>query len=492
MIFLLFLLTIDPRYHTLEEIADELDSINSNHPDITCIETIGYSTNDSLPLIAFKISDRASIEEDEPSVLFIGGHHAEEILGVEICMYMINDLVDQYGIDPVKTSWINDFQIWFVPLMNPEGHTIVMNAIDTTWRKNKRDNNHNGTFELNADGVDLNRNYNFYWSSGGTVDSSSEYYRGPYAFSENETQAIRDLALKHRFTFAITYHSARTGLTEIVYYPWNGNGKYSPDIMCIRNIANEIAHLIINDAGTGHYNAMVGYGLDGKARNWLYGVCGTFTYNIEVSTTTIQPGWMVDDICARNIVGAYFLFDRLRYSLLCGHITDEETGQPLSAEIIVKGHYDPDLPARTSDPQFGRYQHVLLPDTYEIEIRKPGYVSYINEDVEVNNNGMTVLDLSLKAIEKELNRGWGRSMIPLITPGIMHEMSIYIDDPGSFQVIKVIDVNGRTVKSFINPAMNRIYWNLRDQQEREVPNGVYYLVGQKAETFETAKFIIYR
>src|SRR4030043_247006 len=174
MMFLLFIFTIDARYHTLDEIITELGSINDRCPNITHIETIGYSTNDSLPVIAFKISDNASVEEDEPAILYIGGHHAEEILGIEICMYMINDLVNQYGVDPVKTSWIDNFEIWFAPLMTPEGHSIVLNSIDTTWRKNKRDNNKSGTFELGSDGVDLNRNYNFYWSNGGTSDSSSE------------------------------------------------------------------------------------------------------------------------------------------------------------------------------------------------------------------------------------------------------------------------------------------------------------------------------
>ncbi|GAH96518.1 unnamed protein product, partial [marine sediment metagenome] len=267
------------RYHTFDEVAYELDSIANHFSSITLLDTIGYSTCDSLPIFAMKISDNVNVNEDEPEVLYIACHHAEEILGVEICMYMINDLVSNYNIDSTITHWVDNREIWFVPLLNPEGHSIVMELIDTTWRKNKRDNNNNGVFDLDYDGVDPNRNYDFYWSNGGSSNPPSEYYRGPAPFSENENRAIRDFCVSHNFVFCNTYHSARTGLGEVVYYPWRcDGGGYSPDYPFIREVGDSIARRIINDQGNGHYLLLVGLGLDGRARNWLYGVCGTFTY----------------------------------------------------------------------------------------------------------------------------------------------------------------------------------------------------------------------
>ncbi|UCD20174.1 MAG: hypothetical protein JSU64_03285, partial [candidate division WOR-3 bacterium] len=300
MIWLIFLLSIDPRYHTAEEIAYEIDSIANDYSTVTVLDTIGYSTADSLPIFALKISDNPRLDEDEPSVLYIGGHHAEEILGIEICMYMISDLLTRYGVDSAATYWIDNREIWFVPLMNPEGQGVVMTGLDTIWRKNKRDNNNNGFFDLTYDGVDLNRNYDFYWTEGGSPDPPDEFYRGPYSFSENENRAIRDLAFREEFTFCITYHSARYGLTEVIYYPWHWSGGYSADYPFLRTVADSIAKRILRDSGVGYYTALPGEGLEGNARNWLYGICGTFTFCIEVSTTTIQPGWMVDGICQRN------------------------------------------------------------------------------------------------------------------------------------------------------------------------------------------------
>jgi carboxypeptidase T len=481
VILLLFIVSIDPRYHTFDEVAYELDSIATYFPSITHLDTIGYSTCDSLPIFAVKISDSADIEEDEPAVLYIGCHHAEEILGIEICMYMINDLIDNYTLDSTKTHWVNNQEIWFVPILNPEGHSIVMNGIDTTWRKNKRDNNNNGIFDLDYDGVDLNRNYDFYWSEGGSSDPSSEYYRGPEPFSENETRVIRDLCLEQYFVFCNTYHSARTGLGEVVYYPYRWSGGYSPDYPFIREIADSISKRIINDQGNSHYTALPGVGLDGRARNWLYGVCGIFTYCIEVSQTTIQPGWMVDDICERNLAGAYYLLERVAGSSITGCVYDSITGEPLSAEVIIEGYYDPELPPRQSEPQFGRFRRILAPGSYNIEVHHPDYVSKYYESIAVEQGTPTELNVYLRdkdyaAVFAHPNPGRDIVYIQLINPLHITRLKIY-------------DILGRLLRTFDNPT-SVVTWNCRDTQNREIPNGIYFIVGETTDENVCQKVIV--
>ncbi|MCK4940748.1 hypothetical protein KAS45_01535, partial [candidate division WOR-3 bacterium] len=401
MIWLLFLLSIDPRYHTFNEVAYELDSMATHYSSITMLDTLGYTDIDSLPIFALKLSDSVTMDEDEPEILYIGCHHAEELIGIEICMYMIDDLISNYNIDSTKTHWINNREIWFVPLMNPDGHGVVMTHMDTIWRKNKRDNDNNGFFDLTHDGVDLNRNYDFYWSNGGSTDFSSEFYRGPYSFSESEARAIRNLTLAHNFTFCITYHSARYGLTEVVYYPWRWSGGYSPDYPFIRVIADTISKRIIKDSGTGHYTALVGQGLDGRARNWLYGICGIFTYCLEVGTTTIPPGSIVDDICQRNLPGAYYLLERVEESGITGCIYDSLSGEPVSAEVVINGYYDSSLPPRKSDVTYGRFLRILKPGVYDIEVRNCGYASMYYDDIVVSDGQMTELNVLLNRISGE-------------------------------------------------------------------------------------------
>jgi len=489
MIWLLFFLSIDPRYHTFDEVAYELDSIASNFTEITELDTIGYSCFDTLPIFALKISDNVHVDEDEPAILYIGCHHAEEILGIEICMYMINDLLSNYGNDSAHTYWIDNREIWFVPLMNPEGQNVVMTHMDTIWRKNKRDNNNNGFFELTQDGVDLNRNYDFYFTEGGSTDPGHEFYRGPYSFSEPEVRAIRDLALAQNFLFCNTYHSARYGLTEVIYYPWSWSGGYSPDYPFIRVVADSMSNRIINDQGNGHYNALPGQGLDGRARNWLYGVCGVFTYCIEVSTTTIIPGSMVDDLCQRNMVGAYYLLERASQSGITGCIYDSLSGLPLNAEVIIQGYYDPNLPPRRCNPAFGRFIRILKPGVYDIEIRKRGYVGKTYENVEVVNGQMTEVNVNLVSMARETRVNDLQKKIRVSPNPSRTAVRIQFDQELAFSSVEVYDMLGRLVKTFNYPP-NDLTWQLEDELDREVAGGIYFLVGRTEDNDTMQKVVV--
>ncbi|MGB9722121.1 MAG: M14 family zinc carboxypeptidase, partial [bacterium] len=398
------ILLIDPRYHTYEEAMQELDSIATLYPTITKLYNLGFSTFDSLPIFGIKISDNPAIKEDEPAILFNGIHHAEELLGCEVSLFLLNDLVSKYGVDSSITHWINNTEIWIIPILNPEGHNVVMNGIDTIWRKNKRDNNNNGFFDLDSDGVDLNRNYDFNWELGGSPDPTDEYYRGPYPFSENETRIIKDLTLQNHFVFDVCYHCARTGQGELVYYPWRWGNQFAIDHPFIKRIADTLASKIINDAGNGTYVSIYGYATEGTARNWLYGVCGTFAYTIEVSRGCYPPGYRVDSICMRNLPGAYYLLERIFGSSITGIITDSITNQPLSAEVRVIGYYDSILPPRLSDSLFGRYRRILNPGTYSLRFIKQGYDTVTATNVVVSPGVPTILNVKMRPLgieEKE-------------------------------------------------------------------------------------------
>ena len=113
-------------------------------------------------------------------MLFIGQVHAEEILGVEIIMDLIEDLLFP---GPSIASHMNILKqyldIWLIPTANPEGLNVVHDELDLSYRKNKRDLSPNEPFPNNQfdydpsigndiDGVDLNRNFSFNWAFGDT------------------------------------------------------------------------------------------------------------------------------------------------------------------------------------------------------------------------------------------------------------------------------------------------------------------------------------
>lgn len=486
---------IDPRYHTYDEMVQELDSIATLYPAITKLYNLGYSTRDSLPILGIKVSDNPMLKEDEPAILFNGIHHAEELLSCEVCLFLLNDLVDKYGVDSAITYWINNAEIWIIPILNPEGHNVVMSGLDTIWRKNKRDNNNNGFFDLDYDGVDLNRNYDFNWELGGSSNPGDEYYRGPYPFSENETRIIRDLTLTNHFVFDICYHCARTGQGELVYYPWRWGNQFAIDHPFIKKIADTLASKIINDAGNGTYVSIYGYATEGTARNWLYGVGGTFAYTIEVSRSCYPPGYRVDSICIRNLPGAYYLLERTFGSSITGSITDSITNQPLVAEVRVVGYYDSTLPPRMSDSLFGRYRRILNPGTYSLQFLKQGYQTVTINNVVVAPGVPTVLNVKMQPLGVEENETGRNSHYLTILPNpfrnsveIRYRIGFQKNDlekvhdkqKSSAQLmdIKIYNVTGRLVKEWNYDIIRQsdcVVWDGKDSSGHKLPHGVYFI-----------------
>ncbi|MEO0076601.1 MAG: M14 family zinc carboxypeptidase [candidate division WOR-3 bacterium] len=480
-------LAIDPRYHTYGEVIDEMRLIWLNHQEITKIYTIGYTTGFNLPILAMKISDNPEIDEDEPAILFNGIHHAPEVIGPEICLYLMADLVAKYGNDSLITEIINSSEIWVLPMVNPDGNYIVHAGFDTLWRKNCRDNNQNGIWDF-GDGVDLNRNYDFLWSMGGTLTPSDRNYRGPYPFSENETQAIRDLALREKFVFDICYHSSKEAWEgEAVYYPWRWGNPFAPDHNHIRPIAESIALSIVNDAGTGTYYATYGRATEGGlTRNWLYYAIGTFAFTIEVSHGYFPPGYRVDSICQRNLPGAYYLLRRMHGSQITGHITDSITGEPMVAEVRILQAYAPPetIAPRTSDPTFGRYFRILSPGNYTVQVIKPGYDTVTIPNVNVTFGQPTVLDIKMqpgRAMEKKnqvLNVSYDDCQVAS-TIGTNFANIVISLKKQSDVTIKIYTSDGRLIKDFAThsyqPGKHILWWHFDDQNGHKVNNGIYFI-----------------
>ena len=109
--------SLDDMYHSTDEVYEFLDtldqSVHVGH--LVHLDTIGYSTQDNIPILAVRISDNAHIKEDEPRVLFIGQVHAEEILGVEVVMSMIKDLLfPDISIQNHMNILVQYLDIWFM------------------------------------------------------------------------------------------------------------------------------------------------------------------------------------------------------------------------------------------------------------------------------------------------------------------------------------------------------------------------------------------
>jgi len=472
---------IGSAYHTHDELKELMDGFAKDYPNITFLDTIGMTDTQGNIIQAIKISDNPMEEEDEPALLFDGQHHSNEPVGMESCLDIIEYLLSRYGIDQKVTDWVNNTEIWVIPMLNPDGwNYIIDNGLyNTYWRKNQRDNNENGIFDP-EDGVDINRNYDHNWITGGSGNFGSNTYRGPSIFSEPEARAKRDLALAQKFVLSISFHS----YGEVVIYSWSGDPS-APDQLLNRTFADSIASRVPKFSGNGTYSPTASNCTTGFSRCWMYVHCGTLEVTVETATQFIPAASEAQDIAQDNLNGALYLFDRLESSMLTGHVTDAKTGLPLSATIKITDVYEPVLNPRTSDEMYGRYFRPLLPGNYNILITKDGYIPKIFSNISISNNDITTLDVSLvpeiTSINDHILSGTGKKFklnsYPNPFSGDIH-ISYKLDKESNIS-IDIMDMNGRLISNLkqgiSRPGEHSMTWDGRDVSGAELGPG-YYLI----------------
>jgi len=405
-------------YRNYAEVLAELEQIEADNPDICKLYDIGeswgkiysdegnsYYDEYNHEIWALKVSDNVLVEEDEPSVYYMGTHHAREPISLEVSMAVLNHILENYGSDAEITENVDNTQIWFIPLVNPNGHKIVTDEYDVWWRKNIRDNNENGQFDnygdSGPDGVDPNRNYGFQWgNTGASNDWDSQVYHGPEAFSEPETQAMRYLMEAHHFVAGISYHSHG----ELVLFPFGyADGVNSPDHDAQEELAVQMANAIPGQY-SGNYTPTEAWDLYpamGTTCDYAYGVHGIFSHTIELANEFIPPSNQVEGICEDNIEAAMILLDRVSHSTLTGHISSSITREPIVAEILIEGIDDTGVEKfpYQSDEEFGRYYRLLQNGNYNITFSKYGYIPEFFSNVNINDTEQTILDAELQPIE---------------------------------------------------------------------------------------------
>ncbi len=250
-------------YMTLSEVNAAVDAIIADHPDIVSAKQNIGTTVQGRPMWAFKISDNPNVDEDEPEVMFTAAIHAREVITPLVLLNAINILTDDYRTDPAIAELVDSREMWFVAVVNPDGY-YYNESTDPggggMWRKNRR-NNGDGTY-----GVDLNRNFGYQWGyddEGSDPSSGEETYRGPSAFSEPETQNMRDFTIAHEFVSTIYFHS----YSNLVLYPWGYDYLLTPDDDLLAILADSMA--AYNSYAPGPAHGL--YPANGVTDDWGYG-----------------------------------------------------------------------------------------------------------------------------------------------------------------------------------------------------------------------------
>ncbi len=364
---------LDLGYKDANMVADLLAAYSERFPRLTRRAQIGTSV-EGRPIWALKISDRAGRDEREPVILLDGGHHALELLSTEMVLDAIQTLLSGYGADPEMTRLVDGFEIWCVPLVNPDGNQAFMTRTMKAGRKNSRDINGDGQVEP-REGVDLNRNYPFAWGTLGEIGSRSwpehHRYRGPAPGSEPEVVAMMELARRIRPVAAISYHTNGT----IILSPYATGGVKNPLNDEAWPIAKEIAAATPRQPNRKYYRVRKRlYAVDGVSKDWLRHELGTLAYLIELPYhNPREPGRRALAIAASRPTWMTLMRRYLDGPSLSGRVTDPD-GAPLAAEVRIAEivpRQGERWTARAQDGWFARY--LPAPGAYTVRVEAPGF-----------------------------------------------------------------------------------------------------------------------
>ena len=331
-----------------------LRGYHERYPEISELVEVGRSHQDR-PLLALKISDNPGASEDEPAVFFNGSHHSEELLSTEFALDVVAGLLEGYGRDGRVTRWVDQLEIWCLPMVNPDGVSYFLDGSLWANRKNGFDADGDGHLDP-FEGVDLNRNYPFGWGRrGSSAEFTSLYFRGPSGGSEPETRAIVDLANAEHFAAAISFHT----LGRAIFVPYLVEHAKDPK----PNIAEIIALELVAAApeqrnGRPYVVRPNGYPVAGSDQDWHQFEHGTVAYVLEGPYQNPPLNIRVDTVANTRPVWQTLL-ERVRSGpRISGHVRDA-SGTPVEATVVVEPQALYFEERWTSRPRDGRFDRLL-------------------------------------------------------------------------------------------------------------------------------------
>ena len=192
-----------------------IENLCKEYPEILSYSVYGKSTKGrSLPLVKMGTGAKKG--------LIVAGIHGTEHITTTYALRCIEDYCRAY-VNGGKYGNYNledlfaKYTLYVVPNCNPDGSEIAHNGdsplVSVT-------NFKRWEYKANANGVNLNRNFPFYFEGIEFYDSSNnlitlpnnEYYKGPSGGSEIETKELMELCGEHSFSFMLSLH-ARGNIT---------------------------------------------------------------------------------------------------------------------------------------------------------------------------------------------------------------------------------------------------------------------------------------
>ena len=254
-------------------LTKELHRLKEEHPKLK-VSTLGYSVF-GRPIPYLWLGEGKSL------VLYVATHHAMEWITGNLLLAFAEELLSLWRQNDSKTAeMLKAFSLVFVPMLNPDGVTLVFEGADPShpyYHRQLRMNGDNEDFshwQANARGVDLNHNYSAGFSEyqaiqrkQGILSGGPTLYSGLRPESEPEVAALAGLIRILRPVAILTLH---TQGEEIYYDSENATPKM-----------HKMAH---------HLSALTGYTLGKTEGTGAFGGLTEWAVRCGIPSFTLECG----------------------------------------------------------------------------------------------------------------------------------------------------------------------------------------------------------
>ena len=213
-----------------------LNGFDKQYPDLVKVFSLGKSVL-GKDIWCIRVTNE-KCKEDKSSCLIDGCIHGGEWEGGEVCLYLADYLLINFGENETITHVLNSSEVYLIPIINPDSRQLDFRLDDS---------------RFNANGIDLNRNFDIDFGRlrGSVIPLGKLFNRisistlplnpsrnftlihrlfprfplwftncGRHPFSEPESQAMRDFMTNlgtKDFSFYVNCHCA----THCIGYPWD-------------------------------------------------------------------------------------------------------------------------------------------------------------------------------------------------------------------------------------------------------------------------------
>lgn len=238
--------------YTYGEFQRDMAALQNNAGAALRVDEIGQ-TVDGNKLYDFRVGNPSA----ERHLLVFGGIHAREYITAQLVMRQLVQLLSDQSTNGsyeniAVRELLSNTEIHFIPMANPDGIGISQlgleglrtEAVRETVRQiAARDGkalteSYLRQWKSNANGVDLNRNFDALWESYNDHlgHASADHYKGTAPECELESKALADLTRQLQFDATLSYHTQG----EVIYWNFGQEGELKNMSLLLANRVSEL------------------------------------------------------------------------------------------------------------------------------------------------------------------------------------------------------------------------------------------------------------